>query len=136
MSPLRIVLLAVLGVCLASAGWALLRRPAPSPLPSLRIEVQNGCGVAQLAAQTGRALSALGLDVVRVGDAESHDFAETLLIDRRGKVALTRRLADRIGPVRVVLQREAGSDVDCILVLGADHALMKLLSPAGASLGR
>ena len=135
MSALRITLLVMLGVLLASAGWSLLHRAEPAPLPALRLEVQNGCGAAGLAALSAQRLTAVGMDVVRVGDAEHHGFARSVLVDRRGKVALTRRLAERIGPITVVQARRSGSDVDCVLILGADHASLRLVRQFTAHLG-
>jgi hypothetical protein len=120
------VLAVALGLCLVSVGVSLLRRPAPEPLPSMTVEVLNGCGVEGLAARTARTLRALGQDVIRVDDAERQDHVRTLLVDRRGRPRLARRLAQRLsgeGPAPlVVLERLEDPPADLTLILGRDRA--------------
>jgi len=115
------VLLIALAASLASVAWALWYRPRPMPLPALRVEVLNGCGENQLASKAAAALRGLGLDVVNVGDADRDDYAQSLLVDRAGKPALTRRLAAALGPVLVVLERVDEPTADVTLILGRDH---------------
>jgi crotonobetainyl-CoA:carnitine CoA-transferase CaiB-like acyl-CoA transferase len=121
----------ILVACAASLGWSMLRKTPTPPLPTLRVEVLNGCGEEGLAASTAQRLRDLGQDVVRVADADHHDYARCLLIDRGGRPWLARRLAERLGSVLVVLEREDGSEVDLTLILGRDHS-RALAAPDGS----
>lgn len=122
-----LALMIAVAVSIASVTWALWHRPRSQvPLPSLRVEVLNGCGENQLASSAAAGLRSLGLDVVYVGDADRHDFEETLLVDRAGKAGLTRRLAAELGGVRVVLERVDEPRADVTLILGADYGRLNL----------
>jgi hypothetical protein len=122
-----VVLAIALGVSLASVAWSLWHRPRTVPVPAMRVEVLNGCGENQLASRVATALRSWGLDVVAVGDASRHDHVESLLVDRAGKPALTRRLAEELGDVQVVLERLEEPRADATLILGADYRRMGLL---------
>lgn len=126
--PAKGLLLAFLGLALVSTGVAVLRRPATAPLPTLRVQVLNGCGEAGLAARVGAHLRTLDQDVVEVTDASHHDHPRTVLVDRVGRPDLARRLADALGGPLVVLERREGVDSDVTLILGADHARFRLAS--------
>ena len=121
MSRTAILLGVVVTACALSLAWALLRQPVETAMPSLRVEVLNGCGEEGLAASTAQLLRDLGQDVVRVADADHHDYERCVLIERAGRPRLARRLAERLGGVLVVLEREEGSEVDLTLILGKDH---------------
>lgn len=128
MSRTGIVLLAVLGLCLASVGWSLLKPAHPRPLPPLQVEVWNACGVDGLAQGAAGRLRALGQDVVAVGDF-GEILPRSVLLDRRGRPGLSRRLASRIGPLPLLLERLEEPTADVTLVLGADHARLALFGP-------
>jgi anionic cell wall polymer biosynthesis LytR-Cps2A-Psr (LCP) family protein len=49
------------------------------------VEVLNGSGAAGLAGRTGELLRSFGYDVISVGNAESMDYNQTLIIDRSGQ---------------------------------------------------
>lgn len=120
MRILRAVLVVGLGLALVSVGWTLISGSHRASLPRLQVEVLNGCGESGLAQRAAQRLQGLGQAVEVVADAEHHDFAVSFLVDRRGKPQLTRRLAERIGPCRVVLERTDDASVDVTLVLGRD----------------
>lgn len=129
---MRILLALLLTAGVLSAGWALWAEHRPPPLASLRVEVLNGCGEDGLAGEVATALRQLEQDVVRVDDAERHDYPTTVLIDRRARPVLTRRLAHRLGDLPVLLERVEGATVDVTLILGADAPSLDILtSPAG-----
>ena len=128
MKAVRLTLLVAIGVLLLSAGLAsLVSRPAET-VPTLQVEVYNACGVDGLAARAGRRLQELRQEVVAVETWGGHEFATSFLIDRRGKPALSRRLARELGPCRVVLERTDDARADVTLVLGHDWASMRLFA--------
>jgi hypothetical protein len=120
------LLLIALAASMGSVAWALWHPWREVPLPALRVEVLNGCGENQLASRAAAALRGLGLDVVSVGDADREDYPRTILVDRAGKPALTRRLAAALGPVLVVLERVDDPVADVTLILGRDHRQLRL----------
>ena len=133
MNAVRIVLIVLVGLCLVSAGFAVLGRAhGDAPLPTLQVEVMNGCGVDGLARRAARGLQELRQDVVGVDTVRDHAFATSFLIDRRGKPRLTRRLAERIGPCRVVLERTDDARADVTLVLGSDWRSLALFGGSAA----
>jgi len=121
-------LLGAIGVLLVSAGIAVFVTRPDAPLPTLEVEVYNACGVGGLAARSSRVLQELRQDVVAVETWEGHEFATSFVIDRRGKPSLTRRLAERIGPCPVVLERTDEASADVTLVLGHDWRSLGLFS--------
>ena len=132
MKAVRLTLLVAIGVLLLSAGLAsLVSRPAET-VPTLQVEVYNACGVDGLAARAGRRLQELRQEVVAVETWGGHEFATSFLIDRRGKPALSRRLARELGPCRVVLERTDDARADVTLVLGHDWASMRLFAADSA----
>lgn len=128
MKAVRLTLLVTLAVLVVSAVAASVLRSPPETVPSLEVAVYNACGVDGLAARAGRRLQELRQEVVTVQTWGGHEFATTFLIDRRGKPALTRRLARHIGPCRVVLERTDDAEADVTLVLGHDWESLALFS--------
>jgi len=118
---------AVLCLCAASVGFSLFVRQTDGNGRSraLRLAVENGSGLKGVANGAGSALAAIGVDVVRTGNAARDDYAESMLVVRRrgGEVRL---LADRIGCQHVVEQLSGSAGEDATLILGADCAQLKL----------
>ena len=122
--PLTVILaVLVLGVA-ASLVVRFLQRAEPARLP--QIQVLNGCGVADLAQDAARTLRLHGLDVVAIGNADSQDYQETLILVRRGRLAVGRQVRDALGTGLVLEQRDPTLLVDVTVILGPDFA-----SPAG-----
>jgi hypothetical protein len=111
----------VLAVGLGSFAWTWLGADAPvARVPSLQIEVLNGCGEAGAAQKTAERLQGLGHDVLVVGDAPRDDYDRTIVIDRRGRDRITREFARRIGPCPVILEFVPDAGADLTLILGSD----------------
>lgn len=120
-----LLLSALLGV--ASVAVGLRGREASGPLPACTVRVWNGCGVDGLAGRAASALRSLGQDVVIVEDAPHHGFARSVLVDHRGRPALSRRIAAALGEgLLVVEERRESPPADLTLLLGADHATLDL----------
>lgn len=113
-------LLIVVGICAVSILSTLLWRADRMPLPSLRVEVLNGSGIAGLGARSAARLRALGQDVVRVGDADPSHQPRTVLLDRGGHPRWSARLAAELGDIPVLLEALENTDVDVTLILGTD----------------
>lgn len=92
------------------------------------LEVLNGSGEDGLAMKTRIALIRMGIDVLRVGDAEHYNFAESLLIDRKGNPTLMKQLSRLTGCRRVILQVQERPLVDATFVIGHDRKNLKIYS--------
>lgn len=92
------------------------------------IEVLNGTEVKNLAKNAGEIYSSFGYDVVQVGNAETSDIKETLLIDRIGNPAIAKIVAKVIQCSNIQtaeIQKEneyygTETGVDFTLILGSD----------------
>jgi hypothetical protein len=91
-----------------------------------QIEVLNGTGVKNLAGSTTRQLRIMGIDVLIEGNAEAFDFRESIVIDRKGDLALAEGLARRIGCSKVIQQVQKRPKVDITFILGDDYKKLSL----------
>lgn len=97
----------IVGSIVAAAlfvGYSL--RPHPESTPprpehrgakEIHVEVLNGCGATGVARRVGRYLRTIGFDVMTVGNAESFNYPETLVIDRVGNTEYAARVAEVLG---------------------------------------
>jgi len=119
--------LVILILCVASVGFSLFveHTDEDGRTRPLRLAIENGSGVAGIAGDAEAAFAALGVDVVRTGNASRFDHRESLLVVRRrgGEVRL---LAERIGCDRVVEQLSSSASEDATLILGTDFPQLKL----------
>ena len=119
------VLLLLLALSLL-VRWGGILPPDERLVRGLRLEVLNGTGEQGLAKRTALALRRRGIDVLIVGDADSYDFPETLVIDRRGGDERVRTLARIIRCRRVLEQVQERPLVDATLVIGGDYGELGL----------
>lgn len=117
----------VLCLCAASVGFSLFVRQTDGDgrTRALRLAVENGSGLSGVANEAAGALEALGVDVVRTGNASRSDYSESMLVVRR-RGGEARLLADRIGCQHVVEQLSGGAGEDATLILGLDCTQLKL----------
>lgn len=107
-------------------------QPPPVEQKVIRVEVLNGCGVAGLAGEVTDFLRLKGFDVVNVGNAETFDFPETLVVDRVGDMPGAWQVARAVGIDNVIQQKEEDLLLDVTLILGKDY---QQLPPLKAMLG-
>jgi hypothetical protein len=125
-----VVLVAVLFYALVARGFSPRIDPTREANPAqlvgeiLQVEVRNGCGVAGLAGQMTRFLRTRGFDVVEIGDYESFDVEETVVIDRAGDPEAARKIALAIGlpPDRVREGVDLEAYLDASVLIGCDYA--------------
>lgn len=92
------------------------------------LEILNGTEIKNLAKNAGEIYSSFGYDVVQVGNAESSDIKETLLIDRIGNPAIAKIVAkviqcSNIQTAEIKKENEyygTETGVDFTLILGSD----------------
>jgi hypothetical protein len=113
-AALGVVALAALG----SVTVALLQRGEPR---SPQVQVLNGSGIPELAQLAAEKLRARGLDVVAVGNADSQGYTRTLVLSRRGPLAVARQVRDALARGEVLEERDATLLVDVTVILGSDY---------------
>ncbi len=99
---------------------------AEGELPAARVLLANGTGVNRLAARLTPLVREGGFDVCGVSDADSRDYAETLIIDRCGDrqpaEAVCAFFRQRWGVGRILRQARSAPEADVLVVLGSDLA--------------
>lgn len=101
--------------------------PTDDPASAAKVEnakvsVLNGAGVEGLAGQTADYLTAQGLNVTNVGNADRLDYAKSIIIDYTGKPYTSKYLMDLMGlsESQILSQSNPDSTVDVAVILGAD----------------
>ena len=117
-----------------SFGLGLRRVDAPTELPNpsrvvpgifsgKRVEVLNAAGTAGLARGATERLRAAGYDVVYFGNASQLHGTTSIVLDRVGKLAIARAVADRLHIERVETRVDSTRLVEVSVILGADWAV-------------
>ena len=125
-------------VLVAGATWRYLESGAgrgevalktPQLERPIRVEVLNGCGAPKAAARLTRKARDLGIDVIHEGDAESFNFLETIILDRRGDMSKALQVAMILGVPNYAQQIVVDSYrlADVSVIIGHDHKELKLL---------
>jgi len=104
----------------AAADFVLSQEESPTHLVVL-----NGTSEPGLAREFGLRLGRAGCVVESVGNAMRRDMARSLLINRRLSDRQADELARRLGGIRVIREWDGRVGEDAVLVLGADHELLK-----------
>lgn len=92
---------------------------APGVEGPIRVQVLNGNGVAGSAGRTAALLQAPTFEVVDVGDADSKDFATTVILTRSDRHLLAETVAGALGFGDVSFGSVPG-DVDVVVIVGKD----------------
>jgi len=95
--------------------------------PDLRpqVEILNGCGVSNVAAQAHEYLKRLGFDVVNVENASAFDYERTLVIDRGGDKGIAIRIARFLDTENVIRQVRPELMLQVTVILGKDYRTLK-----------
>jgi len=96
--------------------------PEPEIVRPLQIEVLNGCGVPGIAAGFTDYLRAQGFDVVKTDNYESFGIQRTVVIDRKGSLPNSVRVAEALGleEGRVLQEVNEAYLIDATVILGRD----------------
>jgi hypothetical protein len=87
-----------------------------------QVQVLNGSEVPELAQLASQRLRDHGFDVVSIGNADSRQYPQTLVLLRRGNLGVARQVAGILGKGEVVQQLDPTLLVDVTVVLGRDFA--------------
>jgi hypothetical protein len=86
----------------------------------IRLEILNGTDVSGLATRTAELYRSYGFDVVAVGNAQSNEVEQTLVVDRVGSEVFARRTADIVRAPTVESEPDPQAAVDVTVILGKD----------------
>ena len=112
--------------------------PVRVPTHDIHVEVLNGCGEDGIARELGSRLRALGFDVITVGNAESYNYPETLVIDRVGKLEFAQQVANAIGVSNTIQQiiPDPFRIEEVTVVIGGDYRRLGLVADGQESVTR
>lgn len=89
---------------------------------NIRVEVLNGCGENRLAMKVANILRRMGFNVVKIGNATSRDFLNTVVIERsREDTENARYFAKVIGCKNVGKDIDKALHLEVSLILGQDY---------------
>ncbi|MFP4114760.1 MAG: LCP family protein [Spirochaetales bacterium] len=86
----------------------------------IRLEILNGTDVSGLASRSAELYRSYGFDVVSVGNAQSNEIEDTLVVDRVGSDVFAERTADIIRAPLVESDVDPQAAVDVTVILGKD----------------
>lgn len=97
------------------------------PADIIQAEVLNGCGIAGLAERFTDYLRNNKIDVVSMGNFNSFDVPETIVIDRSGNVANAKKVAEILGIKRknVIQEIDENLFLDVSVIIGRDYFKLK-----------
>ncbi len=102
--------------------------PVPTPVPTatsapVKLAIQNGTQTKGLAAAVQTRMKDKGYMVVSIGDAPGK-YAQSAIIDYRGQPEIAQRLAEALSlPLSdISTSLDAGSEVDVLIIIGADYS--------------
>lgn len=87
----------------------------------LKVEVLNGCGKPKVARLVTYLLRQKGIDVVKIGNADSFNIPHTMVIDRAGNFENSKTIAKSIGVNYVVKAKDEFAVVDATIIIGLDY---------------
>lgn len=93
----------------------------------VQINVLNGCGISGVGITMTNYCRAAGYDVVEMGNYKNFNVETTVIIDRSGKMELSKTLAQQIGisPKNVVQQFSTEQLVTASVVIGKDYKKLR-----------
>ncbi len=86
------------------------------------IEIQNGTTENGLAGRTAQVFSSYGYNVTSIKNADSNQYENTVILDKKGDAAMAKRVANLIKAERIHTDIDSSEDdtVDIVVILGRD----------------
>ena len=91
-------------------------------MPSPRVEVLNGSGIAGAAQRVADQLSQAGFEVTRTDNAPSSDYDRSQVIAHKGRTEPVMRIARLVGCDRVVEDGTENQRADVTVIVGRSQA--------------
>ncbi len=98
----------------------------PDATDIFQVEIRNGVGVQGAAEQMRDYLRSKGYDVVGVGNYDSFDVAETMIVDRIGNIEIANQVAASLGLSSDRIQQDIRSEfhLDATVIIGKDYGMI------------
>lgn len=101
---------------------------------AIKLEILNGNGIAGIATETANLLSNHNLTVSKIGNSQSFDYNETILVDWKGNLEKSLFIAQllNISPENIIKHDRQNKPIDVTLVTGKDwtiHHVRQLYEP-------
>ncbi len=126
---IALVLIYAFGTHLTASDISPHREANPANLLGnvIQVEVRNGCGKADAAADATSYLREFGFDVVDHGNHSSFDRDSTLVIDRVGNLEAAEKVATALGLSRDHVRQRLDSTLylDVSVIIGHDYPEMR-----------
>jgi anionic cell wall polymer biosynthesis LytR-Cps2A-Psr (LCP) family protein len=89
---------------------------------TVTLEILNGTEVNGLAGRTAHLYQGYGYEVVTVGNADNHNYASTIVLDRKGRLDIAEKVAEIIQceRVRTEIKNTELESTDITIILGRD----------------
>jgi len=103
---------------------------------TLKIEVLNGCGVDGVAKRVTEFLRAKNIDIVKVGNFESRELSETIVIDRKDYELANAKIIGKIIGVdenRMFPQLSPQRQLDATIIIGKNYPDLKAFQEKGSA---
>ncbi|NNE34992.1 MAG: LytR C-terminal domain-containing protein [Rhodothermales bacterium] len=93
----------------------------------IQVEILNGSGIDDLAADTRNYIREHGFDVVKVGNYTRSDMDSSIVIDRVGDLESAKKVANILGIAHTRVLQEIDLDVylDASIILGMDYESLR-----------
>lgn len=97
--------------------------PAELEGNTIQIEILNGCGIDNLAAEARTHMRRRGFDVVGVGNHRVQDVDSSFVVDHAGDLRAARKVAAAMGISAARIRQESEDDAlfDATVVIGEDY---------------
>jgi hypothetical protein len=89
---------------------------------TVALEILNGTSVPGLARRAASVFQSFGYEIVSLGNADSADYLNTVVLDRKGRLEAAQKAAELIRCQRVYSRLSEGGDmaIDVTVILGKD----------------
>jgi hypothetical protein len=88
----------------------------------MRVEILNGCGESRLAIKVANILRRMGFNVIKIGNATTDDFHETVVIERSSEdLHNAKYFAKRINCKNIGRDVDLALHLEVTIILGQDY---------------
>ena len=89
---------------------------------TMRVEILNGCGESRLAIKVANILRKMGFNVIKIGNATTDDFNETVVVERSSEdLSNAKYFAKRINCKNIGKDVDPALHLEVTIILGQDY---------------
>ncbi len=94
---------------------------AEKNLPPIRIELLNGCGIADVARKVRDHFIEYNIDVIRFGNAKKYIYKKSIIVVRKDEKDDLERLKEKTGIEQVVFALDEQAETPFQIIIGDDY---------------